>query len=68
MLHFSLKIHSVGIVEVRKQATCVLENLGENVEALVGTVRTTGLSAVSAAALNSDKPDSVHGFVGEAGE
>ncbi len=64
MLHLSLKIHSVGVVEVRKQATYVLEN----VEALVGTVRTTGLSTVSAAAFNSDKPDSVHGFVGEAGE
>ncbi len=38
------------------------------VEALVGNARTTGLSTVLAAALNSDKSDSVHGFVGVAGE
>jgi hypothetical protein len=38
------------------------------VEALVGNVRTTGLSTVSAAALNSDKPDGVDGLVGVAGE
>ncbi len=38
------------------------------VEALVGNVRTTGLSTVSAAALNSDKSDGVDGFVVVAGE
>ncbi len=69
-----IKIRSVAVVKVRKQATRVALRgawrhlrVG-NVEALVGNVRATGLSIVSATALNSNTSDSVDGFVGVAGE